>query len=57
MEELIAELRRIFAIDVCAYATMSIHIHLVPRVISVEAEAWSVEEVIERWINLFKGPL
>ena len=57
VEERIAELQRLFAIDVCAYAVMSNHTHLVLHVDSAAAKAWSVEEVIERWTTLFKGPL
>ena len=57
VEERIAELQRVFAIDVCAFAVMSNHTHLVLHVDSAEAKAWSMEEVIERWTALFKGPL
>lgn len=37
------------AIDICAYATMSNHYHLVLRVDRERALGWSDDEVIERW--------
>lgn len=46
----------IFAIDVCAYAIMSNHFHLVLHVDVAQAEAWSDDEVIDRWLRLYKGP-
>ncbi len=47
----------VFAIDICAYAIMSNHYHLVLRVDQARALNWSNEEVIERWTQLFKGPI
>ncbi|MDN5850908.1 MAG: transposase, partial [Nitrococcus sp.] len=49
------DLAAIFAIDVCAYAVMSNHYHVVLRVGSDQAEDWSDEEVIRRWRQLFTG--
>jgi len=43
----------IFAIDVCAYAVMSNHFHLVLHVDRGRAEAWSDEEVAKRYRRLF----
>lgn len=48
-------LSSIFAIDVCAYAVMSNHFHLVLRVNRERGLAWSDEEVALRWGKLFKG--
>ena len=48
---------RLFAIDICAYAIMSNHYHLVVRVDREGAGAWSDREVIERWCKVFRGPL
>ncbi len=45
----------IFAVDICAYAVMSNHFHLVLRVDRERALAWSDDEVAERWGRLFKG--
>jgi REP element-mobilizing transposase RayT len=47
----------IFGIDICAYAIMSNHYHVVLRVDQARVQRWSDEEVIERWTRLFHGPL
>ncbi|MDN5872410.1 MAG: transposase [Nitrococcus sp.] len=51
----VMELAGIFAIDVCAYAVMSNHYHVVLRVDSERVMAWSDAEVIRRWRHLFSG--
>jgi REP element-mobilizing transposase RayT len=51
------ELAGIFAIDICAYAVMSNHYHLVLRVDRHKAESWSVSQVAEQWEKLHKLPL
>lgn len=53
----IAHLSRVFAIDVCAYAVMSNHYHLVLRVDQNQAREWTVSDVVERWTLLFKRPV
>ncbi|MCF6258648.1 MAG: transposase [Gammaproteobacteria bacterium] len=53
----LAELAGVFSIDVCAYAVMSNHYHLVLHINQSQAQAWSDETVIERWTQLFKAPL
>ena len=50
-------LSQVFAIDVCAYAIMSNHTHMVLFVDKATAKGWSTSEVIERWHLLFKGTL
>lgn len=55
--ERIAQQGAVFAIDVCAYAIMSNHFHLVIRVEPSRAHRWSDEDVIHRWTQLFKGPI
>ena len=50
-------LSSIFAIDLCAYAVMSNHYHIVIRVNSEQAKNWSDQEVVERWTKLFSGSL
>ncbi len=45
-----------FAIDLCAYALMSNHYHLVVRIDVERARGWSAREVVERWCRLFSGP-
>ncbi|MEX2469588.1 MAG: transposase [Pseudohongiellaceae bacterium] len=52
----VKHLSSVFAIDVCAYAIMSNHYHLVLHVDTEAPGQWSAEEVIERWLKLFKGP-
>lgn len=47
----------VYAIDICAYAVMSNHYHVVLHVDKARAEAWSQEEVVERWMQLYKGNL
>lgn len=49
----IKQLASIFAIDVCAYAVMSNHYHLVLHVDQEKAKKWSDEEVIKHWTALF----
>lgn len=55
--ERLRTLQSVFAVDLCAYAIMSNHYHLVVRLNSEQAEKWSEEEVIERWQRLFSLPL
>lgn len=51
------ELQSIFAIDICAYAVMSNHYHVVLHVDREQAADWSMEEVITRWTKLFGLPV
>lgn len=46
-------LSNVFAVDVCAYAVMSNHFHLVVRVDRDRATAWSDREVIRRHSKIF----
>jgi REP element-mobilizing transposase RayT len=48
VEDKLLELDQIFAIDVCAYAVMSNHTHIVLHVNAQQAKSWSVIEVLER---------
>lgn len=45
-----------FAVDLCAYAVMSNHYHLVLHVDRERAVAWTRDEVIARWARLFRIP-
>ncbi|MES9947704.1 MAG: alpha-amylase family glycosyl hydrolase [Candidatus Thiodiazotropha sp.] len=49
------ELVDIFAIDVCAYAIMSNHYHVVLHVDADKAKSWTDQQVIEQWNRLYKG--
>ena len=51
----IFELSEVFAIDVCAYAVMSNHCHLVLSVDHERALTWDDREVARRWTKLFGG--
>lgn len=50
-------LSTVFSIDICAYAVMSNHYHLVLRVDRDKAIKWSDEEVVKRWYQLCHGHL
>ena len=54
--ERLSELASIFAIDVCAYAVMSNHYHLVLHIDSGRARKWTPREVVDRWGELFSLP-
>lgn len=47
----------VFGIDICAYAIMSNHYHVVLRVDRKRVKQWSDDEVIARWTRLFRGPI
>lgn len=49
-------LASVFSIDICAYAVMSNHYHLVLRIDTEQAKELTQTEVIERWQRLFSGP-
>lgn len=50
------ELSNVFAIEICAYAVMSNHYHVVLFINRDIAENWNTREVLERWTALFSGP-
>ncbi len=56
MLERLKLLTETFAIDLCAYALMSNHYHLVVRLDVERAQCWSPREVVERWTRLYAGP-
>jgi REP element-mobilizing transposase RayT len=45
----------VFAVDLCAYAVMSNHYHIVVHVNRETSENWSDQEVAEHWFTLFAG--
>ena len=54
--ERIRLLSTIFAIDICSYAVMSNHYHIVIKIDAQAPQSWSFDEVIQRWLCLYKGP-
>jgi len=50
-------LSSLFAIDVCAYAVMHNHYHIVLKLCPEQMEGLSDEDVMDRWCALFKGPI
>jgi hypothetical protein len=51
------ELSAIFSIEICAYAILSNHYHVVLHVSVDQASEWSDVEVAQRWMRLYKGHL
>jgi len=47
----------VFAADLCAYAIMSNHYHIVVKISVTQAAEWTDQEVADRWMQLFSGPL
>jgi REP element-mobilizing transposase RayT len=54
--ERLAQLTSIFAIDICAYAVMRNHYHLVLYVDQLRAHELSEREVVHRWTQLYGIP-
>jgi len=57
VEDKLLALGKVFCIDVCAYAVMSNHTHVVLFVDDKKAQRLSDKAVIIRWHKLFKGTL
>ena len=55
--ERLKELTEVFAIELCAYAVMSNHYHVVLHINREQGESWSTREVLGRWTKLFSGHL
>jgi REP element-mobilizing transposase RayT len=55
IEDKLHALATVFAIDICAYAIMSNHYHLVLHVDKATAEQWTRDEVIQRWHQVSQG--
>lgn len=47
----------VFSADLCAYAIMSNHYHIVVKIDAAQAADWTDQEVVDRWMQLFSGPL
>ena len=57
VEKRLLFLASVFAIDICAYAVMSNHTHVVLCVDKELADSWSMKEVIRRWHQMYQGTL
>ena len=57
VEDRVRVLSSLFSIDLCAYAVMSNHYHLVVKLNPDEPDTWSDDEVLNRWTAIFRGPL
>jgi REP element-mobilizing transposase RayT len=56
IEDRIRILSSIFAIDICSYAVMSNHLHIVVKLVPVQSDEWDETDVLKHWTSLFKGP-
>jgi hypothetical protein len=52
----LTEIDAVFCIDICAYAVVSNHYHLVLYINKKEIDGLTDLEVIERWRKLYNGP-
>ena len=57
VEDKLLFLPQVFAIEVCAYAVMSNHTHLVLHVNEQQALSLNTTQVLTRWHRVFKGTL
>ena len=53
--ERLALLSSVYAIEICAYAVMSNHYHLVVKLSSQVTDTWSNNQVLDRWCSLYAG--
>lgn len=53
IEARLEHLASCFSISVASFAVMDNHLHVLVRIDSEEAERWSDEEVIRRWISVY----
>mgnify|MGYP005988727663 CR=1 FL=1 len=57
LEDRLVATSQMFAIDICAYAIMDNHFHLVLHVDEEQAKDWSTEQVLHHWHKEYKGTL
>lgn len=55
IEDRLRILSCVFAIDICSYAIMSNHYHIVVKLASTED--WPDDKVLQHWLTLHRGPL
>lgn len=57
VEDRLLFLSSVFSIDICGFAVMSNHTHMVLHADKAEALSWSDEEILNRWHKLYSGTL
>ncbi|MEI8611068.1 hypothetical protein P4S70_20110 [Enterovibrio sp. Hal110] len=57
IEKRLLLLAKTFSVDVCSYAIMSNHYHVVLHINVKEAESLSTRQIVERWLSLHSGPV
>ena len=57
VEQRLLFLSSVFSIDICAFAVMSNHVHVVLHVDVKQVMAWTDNEIVRRWHLLHKGTL
>ena len=55
IEDRLLQLAEVFCIDICAYAVMNNHTHIVLHVDLKKVQSLTTEEVLSRWCSLFNG--
>ena len=55
LEDKLNKTANVFAINLCAYAVMSNHYHVVVHIHTDIATTWNKREVVRRWHSLFSG--
>lgn len=50
-------LSSLFTIDLCSYAVMSNHYHLVVKIDPEQSRQWTSRAVAKRWTAIYRGPL
>lgn len=56
IQDRLHKLSKAFAIDLCAYAVMHNHIHIVLHIAKGRADRWTMDEVLLRWRMFYKCP-
>ncbi|VAW70962.1 Mobile element protein, partial [hydrothermal vent metagenome] len=55
LEDKLLDTARVFALDICSYAIMSNHYHVVLHINKAQALSWSFDEVIHQWHKVYSG--
>jgi REP-associated tyrosine transposase len=54
---LMTDYASVFALDLCGFAVMSNHYHIVLRLDPDAAKSWTTKDVLSRWCTAYKGPV